>query len=154
MGHRYIFLLFSSLDDPPALRAELSMLLNPNRVEAAAKDRDDEDGKDACDSARSVESFPGLVRHVIELCVVGEVPLAVDIVNAVDTDIDEGGKHKRAGEGLLGCTLEYSIRDGQVREGRVGSATVCHEFCETRMKGPSCALFCSFLFDDVLSTYA
>lgn len=81
----------------PSSRAELSKLLNPARANQG-------EVKQSPESLRNSDSFTGLVRHVIELGVEGEVPTAWD-----DEAEQEG-----AGEGPLGCAIEYSFRDGHV----------------------------------------
>lgn len=71
--------------------AELSMLLNPGRA-----------AKCNPDPVRSSGGFTGLVRHVIELSAVGELPLALD------AEMIEGADEP------VGCTIEYSLPSGQV----------------------------------------
>lgn len=81
--------------------AELSMLLNPGRPV-----------KRNPDPVRSSGGFTGLVRHVIELSAVGELPLALDAETIEDADEP------------VGCTIEYSLPSGQVlprQEDRWGS---------------------------------
>lgn len=69
------------------------MLLNPGRVE-----------RPNSKTARTSGGFTGLVRHVIELAAVGELPLAPDPGTIGEVDGDEP----------VGCTIEYSLPAGQV----------------------------------------
>ena len=74
--------------------AELSMLLNQARTEGSSE---------GVEKARSSGGgFTGLVRHVMELSVVGEVPLAIDAGTLGEDVIDEP----------LGCTIEYTLPSG------------------------------------------
>lgn len=79
------------------------MLLNPGRAEGPE-----------VDTARSSGGFTGLVRHVIELSAVGELPVALDA-----EPIGEG-----SGDEPVGCSIEYSLPSGQVR--RVGAGIVAN----------------------------
>lgn len=73
--------------------AELSMLLNPGRAKSPK-----------ADTGRSSGGFLGLVRHVIELSAVGELPLGRD-------DASVGEEHV---DGPVGCAIEYVLPSGQV----------------------------------------
>lgn len=75
--------------------AELSMLLNPGR-----------EGGPATSARRGSGDFTGLVRHVIELAAVGEVPVAVNI------DINASGTV--GGDEPLGCAISYTLPSDQV----------------------------------------
>lgn len=81
------------------------MLLNPGRAESPK-----------ADAGRSSGGFTGLVRHVIELSAVGELPLALDDVSAGEEDVDEP----------VGCAIEYLLPSGQVSQqsGKGGRAEV------------------------------
>ncbi|CAN0576037.1 unnamed protein product, partial [Ectocarpus sp. 12 AP-2014] len=76
--------------EPPALDdslAELSMLLNPVRVE-----------RPKASPARSSGGFTGLVRHVVELSAVGELPVVLG------DGISVGGE---GAQEPVGCAIEY-----------------------------------------------
>ncbi|CBJ27795.1 conserved unknown protein [Ectocarpus siliculosus] len=82
--------------EPPALDdsvAELSMLLNPGRVEGPK-----------ASPARSSGGFTGLVRHVVELSAVGELPVVVGDGIAVG---GEGAQEP------VGCAIEYVLPSSQ-----------------------------------------
>lgn len=70
------------------------MLLNPGRAE-----------RPLADKGRSSGSFTGLVRHVVELSAVGELPLTLDVGRVEDEDVDEP----------VGCAIEYMLPSVQVR---------------------------------------
>lgn len=70
------------------------MLLNPGRAESAK-----------ADAGRSSGGFAGLVRHVVELSAVGELPLPLDGGTVGEEDVDEP----------VGCAIEYVLPSGQVR---------------------------------------
>eukprot|EP00903_Cladosiphon_okamuranus_P009595 g9134.t1 len=85
--------------EPPALDdsvAELSMLLNPGRAESPK-----------ADAGRCSGGFTGLVRHVIELSAVGELPLPLD-----GATVGEGGV-----EEPVGCAIEYRLPSVQASLG-------------------------------------
>lgn len=69
------------------------MLLNPGRGE-----------RSPADNGRSSGSFTGLVRHVVELSAVGELPLALDVGSVGEEGVDEP----------VGCAIEYKLPPGQV----------------------------------------
>lgn len=74
------------------------MLLNPGRAESSPR-------ADAARRRSSGGGFTGLVRHVIELSAVGELPLPLD------------GGGSVGGEGVdepVGCAIEYELPSGQV----------------------------------------
>ncbi|CAB1118524.1 unnamed protein product [Ectocarpus sp. CCAP 1310/34] len=82
--------------EPPALDdsvAELSMLLNPGRVEGPK-----------ASPARSSSGFTGLVRHVVELSAVGELPVVLG------DGISVGGE---GAQEPVGCAIEYVLRSSQ-----------------------------------------
>lgn len=70
------------------------MLLNPGRVEGPK-----------ASPARSSGGFTGLVRHVVELSAVGELPVVVGDGIAVG---GEGAQEP------LGCAIEYVLPSSQV----------------------------------------
>lgn len=76
------------------------MLLNPGRAESTRSD-----------TGRSSGGFTGLVRHVIELSAVGELPLPLDGGSVRGEDVDEP----------VGCAIEYMLPSGQVSR-RPGAA--------------------------------
>lgn len=78
------------------------MLLNPGRAERPKEE-----------TGRSVGGFSGLVRHVIELSAVGELPLPLDAGPVGEEDADEPA----------GCAIEYILPSGQVS--RQPGAAVC-----------------------------
>lgn len=69
------------------------MLLNPGRVRKAEMN-----------TARCSGGFSGLVRHVVELSAVGELPVALGT--------ESGGEE--AADEPVGCVIEYSLPTGQV----------------------------------------
>lgn len=73
------------------------MLLNPGRAE-----------RSKVDSARNSGGFTGLVRHVIELSVVGELPLSLE------APLDAGTGEQEHADEPVGCAIEYSLPTGQV----------------------------------------
>ncbi|CAM9554962.1 unnamed protein product, partial [Ectocarpus sp. 13 AM-2016] len=82
--------------EPPALDdsvAELSMLLNPGRVEGPK-----------ASPARSSGGFTGLVRHVVELSAVGELPVVLG------DGICVGGE---GAQEPVGCAIEYVLPSSQ-----------------------------------------
>lgn len=78
------------------------MLLNPDRAD-----------RPPADKRRSSGSFTGLVRHVVELSAVGELPLRLDLGSVEEEGVDEP----------VGCSIEYMLPSGQVsqRNGRAVS---------------------------------
>lgn len=69
------------------------MLLNPGRVRKAETN-----------TARCSGGFSGLVRHVVELSAVGELPVA----------LGTEGSGEEAADEPVGCVIEYSLPTGQV----------------------------------------
>lgn len=69
------------------------MLLNPGRGE-----------RPLANNGRSSGSFTGLVRHVVELSAVGELPLALNVGSVGEEGVDEP----------VGCAIEYVLPSGQV----------------------------------------
>lgn len=55
-------------------------------------------------TARSSGGFAGLVRHVVELSAVGELPVALEADASGEVAADEP----------VGCVIEYSLPTGQV----------------------------------------
>ncbi|CAM9342575.1 unnamed protein product [Scytosiphon promiscuus] len=78
-----------ALDDSAA---ELSMLLNPGRARRVE-----------AEGGRSSGGFAGLVRHVLEITAVGELPLPLD-------DGIFGQEHE---DEPVGCAIEYMLPAGQ-----------------------------------------
>lgn len=78
---------------PPLRSPELSMLLNPGRAERLE-----------ADGIRSSGGFTGLVRHVVELSAVGELPLTLDAGTIGQEQADEP----------VGCAIEYALPAVQV----------------------------------------
>lgn len=72
--------------------AELSTLLNPGRAQ----------GPTTALSAGRSGGFNGLVRHVVELCAVGELPLELNA--SAPGQQSEGDQ-----DAPVGCTIEYSL---------------------------------------------
>lgn len=55
-------------------------------------------------TARCSGGFSGLVRHVVELSAVGELPVA----------LGDGSSGQEAADEPVGCMIEYSLPTGQV----------------------------------------
>lgn len=70
------------------------MLLNPGRAERV----------EVAERGRSSGGFTGLVRHVVELSAVGELPFALDVGTEEQEHADEP----------MGCAIEYVLPAGQV----------------------------------------
>lgn len=69
------------------------MLLNPGRAESPK-----------AGTGRPGGGFSGLVRHVIELSAVGELPLPLEGGSVGEEGVDEP----------VGCVIEYMLPPGQV----------------------------------------
>lgn len=67
------------------------MLLNPGRARRAEMN-----------TARCSGGFSGLVRHVVELSAVGELPVSLE------------ANGEEAADEPVGCVIEYSLPTGQV----------------------------------------
>lgn len=75
------------------------MLLNPGRAESP---------KVGTGRSSGTGGFTGLVRHVIELSAVGELPLPLD-----GGGVGEGEGEEDVDE-PVGCAIEYMLPSGQV----------------------------------------
>lgn len=69
------------------------MLLNPAHRQ----------GPKPSDSVRRSGGFAGLVRHVVELCALGELPVARDAGQGADGEVEN--------DSPIGCAVEYSLPD-------------------------------------------
>lgn len=76
------------------------MLLNPGRLEGPK-----------ASPARSSGGFTGLVRHVVELSAVGELPVPVPVM--LGDGITVGGE---GAQEPVGCAIEYVLPSSQVSQ--------------------------------------
>lgn len=93
------------------------MLLNPGHGQGSK-------ALDSTDSVRRSSGFAGLVRHVVELCALGELPIAQDEAQGAEAEAED--------DSPIGCAIEYSLPDfGHVSE-------------------PKCTIpYCTVLFSNV-----